>query len=297
MKHYGYSLLLCLIALAGFDACTDFHFAIVANGSLPKNNGSTDTIRIRADSIHVQKLFPSNDTLFKASAAIAAHRTVRIKFPVAEQGQALDSLLLYGTLIADDSLDIALGHAGILDPLMPAEIDTAQGLVTHKISFRVQPGVDYSLEFINRHSRQYQVGGLLLVGYQTSDSSSRQIVPHIHSYIDYQILARDSATPMAPQMASWIEIQANAGDSVFLMGSPIDTLQFSICNASQMDVFQSQGVLPTSLQWQSGNGVDSTKIGFTAGTQWFYVVQNPDSISHNYADSLILYSRLTDTSN
>jgi hypothetical protein len=279
-----------LFALACVS-CSDFHFAIVPNGSLASQENDRDTIRIPADSIVVENLFATNDKLFQADASIRASRNVEIPLHLSTLADAMDSVVLYGTIVATDTLQIGIKHGGVTDPVVDIQIE-ASDFIHHQIRMPIHSGIDYTVLWKSLDGKPVKMGALLLVGYPSKSSAPLNLVNRVKDYLEVLPVHFDSALTL-PAGASYVkELTLEPSDSVYAMLSGGSGISSFLLNQTQLDEFMVNGDPPSKFLWQGEDSASTLRWFSDTPIRLNVLISNFTTTDQTVADSISIFRHL-----
>lgn len=282
MKFAGFTLILMWIY-----SCSDFHFAVVSNGSIP-DLSIIDTVRIPADSIVVEALFDKNDTLFQADSEIRPGWHVEIPLSLKNRADELDSVWLYGSVLASDTLQLALVHADVVDPLPVQGIDTSGGRFEHQIKILVLPGVDYQIRVESRKGATLQFGALLLLGYESRHSSGFQVVDRITQFREKKIFAMDQVE-LPVGSTKILRFQMEEMDSLHIGIHGTGNFNGLIVDNHRYDQYLVDGEVPTRFLWQQDLLPVSIDWSNESMEQYALLMINQDQSVLSLTDTVFAY--------
>jgi len=285
---------LLLLAIQAFLGCGDFHFSIVSNGSLPEPVSPPDTIRIPADSIVVERLFASNDTLFQSDASVRPQRRISLSFQLPTVLQPPDSLTLYGTLIASTPLAIGISHSGAVDPVASIQRDSADGRYTHSIRLQIFSGIPYELLWNAENGQPFQMGALLLIGYQTADSSSLRLTQPIQDYLEILPIAHDRNRSIPSWTHFWEPLNIESDDSLYAHIVCDTTLHSYLLDEAGMDAFWASGIAPAAPLAQASGPETTIRWAPGQAQNLYFMGSNWGDTPHVYSDSVVVFRHLYD---
>lgn len=286
--------LFILLAFLAFFGCGDFHFSVVSNGSLPEPATPPDTIRIPADSIVVERLFASNDTLFQSDASVRSQRRISVSFQLPTVALPPDSLTLYGTLIASTPLSIGISHSGAVDPVAYVQRDSADGRYTHSIRVQIFSGIPYELLWSAESGQPFQMGALLLIGYQTADSSSLQLTQPVKDYLELLPIATNRNRSVASWTHFWEPLYLESDDSLFAHLSSDSTLHAYLLDEAGMDAFWASGVAPVAPLWQASSPDTTLRWAPGKAQNLYFMGSNWGDSPRMVSDSVVVFRHLQD---
>lgn len=290
----SFPVLFLLLASLAFFGCGDFHFSVVSNGSLPDPVTPPDTIRIPADSIVVERLFASNDTLFQSDAAVRSQRRIAVPFQLPIVASPPDSLTLYGTIIASTPLAIGISHSGAVDPVSNILRDSTGGRYTHSIRVQIFSGIPYELLWEAENGQPFQMGGLLLIGYQTADSSSLQLTQPVRDYLELLPIANHHNRSIAAWTHFWEPISIESDDSLFAFISSDTTLHAYLLDEVGMDAFWTSGLAPVAPLWQASGPATTLRWAPGKAQNIYFMGSNWGDSPRLVEDSVVVFRHFYD---
>jgi hypothetical protein len=282
-------LFISMVLLTG--ACSDFHMAIVSHGSPPPKILPQDTIRIPADSILVTQLFETNDSVYSGNGTLRSGFHAEVHFSINNAAQQTDSILVYGTVLSSDTLNLSLEHSGSVNPIPGVQINNVAGLIEHKLQFEVGSGVNYILRYKPLNELSFDMGIVLLAGYQTPDDSPLGIVDQSDFYYEVKTISRLNNQELGPNSFRYQPVFLAESDSLILKTSAPDDFSAYLLTDPQKDQFLNSGSLADPLEWES-NGSATLRLLATEAQRLNYLVENPTASALNYSDSVVVYRRI-----